>query len=242
MCEEDLKVPAQRRAILNKRLVYPRHDRSGRFTLHQSLGILETTGFTPAIVALDVMDKTATVRVVQAELNDFLGVVIKIAGEVDAVRTAIAAGHAVADQMHGLPVSNTINHPDDRAWKAIESPAEFNPLIQQDVVTIPGATSNENKEPTVSDTESFALGFIETQGFTAVFEAIDNACKAANVEVIGKEKLGGGYVTVIIKGDVAAVKAAIDAGQTKVEGLGNLIAAHVIARPSASVLALLPKT
>ncbi len=187
------------------------------------------------------MDKTATVRVVQAELNDFLGVVIKITGEVDDVRTAIAAGHAVADQMHGSPVSNTINRPDDQAWKAIESPAEFNPLIQQDVVTIPIATSNQNKEPTVSDAESFALGFIETQGFTAVFEAIDNACKAANVEVIGKEKLGGGYVTVIIKGDVAAVKAAIDAGQTKVEGLGNLIAAHVIARPSASVLALLPQ-
>ena len=76
---------------------------------------------------------------------------------------------------------------------------------------------------------SFALGFIETQGFTAVFEAIDTACKAANVEVIGKEKLGGGYVTVVIKGDLSAVTAAIAAGQVKVEGLGKLIAAHVIA-------------
>jgi microcompartment protein CcmL/EutN len=93
----------------------------------------------------------------------------------------------------------------------------------------------------VADQPTFALGFIETQGFTAVFEAIDSACKAANVEVLGKEKLGGGYVTVVVKGDVAAVKAAIDAGKSKVEGLGKLIAAHVIARPSASVLALLPK-
>ena len=193
------------------------------------------------MVALDAMDKAATIHVVQAELNDFLGVVIKITGEVDAVRSAIETGHAVADQMHGSPVSNTINRPDDRAWKAIESAVEFNPLIQQNVVTMPTTTSNENKEPTVSDATHFALGFIETQGFTAVFEAIDHACKAANVEVIGKEKLGGGYVTVIIKGDVAAVKAAIDAGQTKVEGLGKLIAAHVIARPSDSVLALLPQ-
>jgi len=182
------------------------------------------------------MDKTATIQVVQLELNDFLGVVIKIAGELDAVQSAIEAGHAVADQMHGLPVSNTISRADDEAWKAIESPVEFNPLIQQHVVIVP-----TYKEPAVSDAASFALGFIETQGFTAVFEAIDNACKAANVEVIGKEKLGGGYVTVIIKGDVAAVKAAIDAGQAKVEGLGKLIAAHVIARPSDSVLALLPK-
>ena len=89
---------------------------------------------------------------------------------------------------------------------------------------------------------SFALGLIETQGFTAVFEAIDSACKAANVEVVCKEKLGGGYITVVIKGDVAAVKAAVDAGKQKVEGLGKLIAAHVIARPSSAVLNLLPKT
>ncbi|MCH2124700.1 MAG: BMC domain-containing protein [Pirellulaceae bacterium] len=92
----------------------------------------------------------------------------------------------------------------------------------------------------MADTTNLALGFIETQGFTAVFEAIDTACKAANVEVIGKEKLGGGYVTVVVKGDVAAVNAAVDAGQTKVAALGNLIAAHVIPRPSKNVLALLP--
>jgi ethanolamine utilization protein EutM len=61
------------------------------------------------------------------------------------------------------------------------------------------------------------------------------------VEVLGKEKLGGGYVTVVIKGDVAAVKAAVEAGVSKVNGLGKLIAGHVIARPSAAVLSLLPK-
>jgi carbon dioxide concentrating mechanism protein CcmO len=89
--------------------------------------------------------------------------------------------------------------------------------------------------------ETQALGFIETQGFTAVFEAIDTACKAANVEVVGKEKLGGGYVAIVVKGDLAAVTAAIEAGRPRVEGLGKLIAAHVLARPSASVLSLLPK-
>jgi carbon dioxide concentrating mechanism protein CcmO len=88
----------------------------------------------------------------------------------------------------------------------------------------------------------FAIGMIETQGLTAVIEAIDTACKAASVEVIGKEKLGGGYVTVLIKGDVAAVKAAVEAGKAKVDGLGKLIAAHVIPRPSAAVMSLLPKS
>ena len=211
--------------------------------MEQALGMLETTGFTPAMVALDTMDKTATICVLQVEINDFLGVIIKLSGEVDDVRAAIDAGHAVAERMGGEPVSSIINRPDGEAWKAIESKNEFNPLIQQNVVTVPnprGDAADTSEDSTVSSSASFALGFIETQGYTAVFEAIDNACKAANVEVLGKEKLGGGYVTVIIKGDVAAVHAAIDAGKVKVEGLGKLIAAHVIARPSESVLRLLP--
>lgn len=86
-----------------------------------------------------------------------------------------------------------------------------------------------------------ALGFLETQGFTAVFEAIDTACKAADVEVVGKEKLGGGYVTIVIQGELSAVSAAIAAGKEKVDGLGKLIAAHVLARPSPAVLKLMPR-
>jgi carbon dioxide concentrating mechanism protein CcmO len=70
---------------------------------------------------------------------------------------------------------------------------------------------------------------------------VDTALKAASVEVIGREKLGGGYITVVIKGDVAAVQAAIDAAKGRVEGLGRLIAAHVIPSPSEGVLAILPK-
>ncbi len=81
---------------------------------------------------------------------------------------------------------------------------------------------------------------IETQGFTAVYAAVDAACKAADVEVVGKEKLGGGYITVIVRGDVAAVSAAVDAGREVAEQLGTVIATHVIARPSEGVLGLLP--
>jgi carbon dioxide concentrating mechanism protein CcmO len=207
-----------------------------------ALGILETTGLTPALVALDVMSKTAEIRVLQAELNDFLGVCIKILGRLDAVQAAIEAGRSIAGQMGGRPVAAVLQRPDPAAWPAIESPAEYNPLIQQDVVFQPAnqpvADTDRNQEPNMNQQ---ALGFIETQGFTAVFEAIDTACKAANVEVVGKEKLGGGYVTVVIRGDVAAVNAAVAAGSAKVEGLGTLIAAHVVARPSSTVLSLLPK-
>ncbi len=214
------------------------------FAVHDSLGMLETTGYTPAMVALDTMEKTAGVRVVQAEINDFLGIIIKLAGSPEQLSAALDAGFRIAHQMGGQPVRDLINRPDQEAWRAIESPAENNPLIQQDVVHLPVAPAGNSipaSEPhPMSQTTSFALGFIETQGFTAVFEAIDTACKAANVEVVGKEKLGGGYVTVVVKGDVAAVKAAIDAAQPKVDNLGKLIAAHVIPRPSQSVLALLP--
>lgn len=214
--------------------------------MNQALGILETTGFTPALAALDVMAKAADVTVLQAELNDFLGVCIKIEGSTDNVQAAIQAGVPIAESMGGQPVSTVINRPAEVARPALQSATEFNPLIQQDVVHFPNfeyttSHSRSTKEQDVAPAKPFALGLIETQGFTAVFEAIDSACKAANVEVVGKEKLGGGYVTVIIKGDVAAVKAAIEAGSEKVEGLGKLIAAHVIARPSDAVLGLLPK-
>jgi microcompartment protein CcmL/EutN len=217
----------------------------------EALGFLETTGFTPALVAIDVMEKTSGVRVLQAELNDFLGVCVKIGGSLAAVRAALDAGEQIARQMGGAPVVDCIARPQHQAERAIYSQREFNPLIQQDVVFIPSPTTatetpihdiTDGREPNMPQDKPNALGLIETQGFTAVFEAIDHACKAANVEVVGKEKLGGGYVTVIIRGDVAAVTAAIEAGKTRVGQLGKLIAAHVIPRPSDSVLSLLPKS
>jgi len=213
--------------------------------VNDAFGMLESTGLTPTLAAVDAMEKTAQIRVVQCELNDFYGICTKIAGPVAAVRTAIAAGRDVAEKMGGQPVATVIARVDDEAVRAIESPREFNALIEQDVVFFPQyestATPAINKGCTMTE-KNRALGLIETQGFTAVFEAIDTACKVANVRVIGKEKLGGGFITIIIEGDLSAVHAAIDAGQTKVEGLGKLIAAHVIARPSESVLALLPRS
>lgn len=201
-----------------------------------AFGVLETTGWTSAMVALDTMEKAARIRVWQVELNDFLGTCIKISGSADAVRTAIDAGHSVAEQMMGKPVSTMAAKLSEEAVRGIVSAVEISPLIQQAVVK----NLFNSEEALVSSDSIQALGFIETQGFTAVFEAVDTACKAAQVEVVGKEKLGGGYVTIVLRGDVAAVRAAIDAARPKVDGLGKLIAAHVIARPSQSVLALLP--
>lgn len=204
-----------------------------------AFGVLETTGFTPAMVALDAMEKTGRIELRQLELNDMLGVCIKISGDVASVQAALDQGLAVAHKMQGKPVSHVICRPETRAAQAVNSVEETSPLIQQAVVLNPRPSSQAT--PMNSSEPVSALGFIETQGFTAVFAAIDTACKAANVEVVGKEKLGGGYITIVIRGDVAAVKAAVDAGQAAVDGLGKLIAAHVIPRPSASVISLLPK-
>jgi len=220
-----------------------------------ALGIFETLGWAAAIVALDHMAKAAHVVVLQAEWNDMLGSVIKIAGGTSDVQSALEAGLRVANSMHPQTDSSSaqkslvrlINRPDEQALRAILSPDEYNVLIEQSVVKRPlnlsteTPSSNSLGEQATMASNSQALGFIETQGFTAVFEAIDTACKAASVEVVGKEKLGGGYVTVVIRGDVAAVNAAIEAAKPRVEGLGKLIACHVIARPSEAALSLLPK-
>ena len=85
-----------------------------------------------------------------------------------------------------------------------------------------------------------ALGMIETKGFVAMVEAADAMVKAAKVELVGYEKTGGGYVTAIVRGDVAAVKAATEAGQRAAERVGEVVAVHVIPRPHANVDSTLP--
>ncbi len=87
---------------------------------------------------------------------------------------------------------------------------------------------------------SDALGMIETRGFAAMVEASDAMAKAAKVELSGYEKTGGGYVTAIVRGDVAAVRAALDAGGRAAERVGEVISIHVIPRPHANVDETLP--
>jgi microcompartment protein CcmL/EutN len=87
---------------------------------------------------------------------------------------------------------------------------------------------------------SEALGMIETKSFAAVVEAADAMVKAAKVELVSYEKTGGGYVTVVVRGDVAAVKAATDAGIRAAEKVGDVVAVHVIPRPHSNVDKILP--
>ncbi|MBU3191144.1 BMC domain-containing protein [Clostridium bowmanii] len=85
-----------------------------------------------------------------------------------------------------------------------------------------------------------ALGLIETRGLVGAIEAADAMIKAANVTLVGKVLVGGGLVTVMVRGDVGAVKAATDAGAAAVERVGELISVHVIPRPHEEVESILP--
>jgi ethanolamine utilization protein EutM len=85
-----------------------------------------------------------------------------------------------------------------------------------------------------------ALGMIETKGFIGMVEASDAMVKAAKVDLVGYEKIGGGYVTAIVRGDVAAVKAATEAGARAAQKVGELVSVHVIPRPHENIDAVLP--
>lgn len=85
-----------------------------------------------------------------------------------------------------------------------------------------------------------ALGMIETKGLVGSIEAADAAAKAANVEIVHKEYIGAGYVTILVRGDVASVKAATDAGAAAARRVGELVAVHVIPRPHADLEASMP--
>ena len=85
-----------------------------------------------------------------------------------------------------------------------------------------------------------ALGMVETRGLTAAIEAADSMLKAANVVLVGTEKIGSGLVTVKVRGDLGAVKAAVEAGAANASKLGELVATHVIPRPHGDVEKILP--
>ena len=199
----------------------------------EALCFLEIGGWSPAMVVLDAMEKNASIRILQTELNDAPGVCLKLAGSVGDLHSATRAAEDTAAAMQVAILTHVIPRPAPGSSAAYLAQPDFNLLIEQPSVQIP--------EAPMPDQANFAVGLIETQGFTAVFEAIDTALKTANVEVLAREKLGGGYITVVIKGDVSAVRAAVDAAKVSVEGLGKLIAAHVIPSPSQGVLSLLPK-
>ena len=106
--------------------------------------------------------------------------------------------------------------------------------------TTPAAAPVEENKTEVRKMAQEALGMVETRGLTAAIEAADSMCKAANVVLVGTEKIGSGLVTVMVRGDVGAVKSAVEAGGANAAKLGELVATHVIPRPHNDVEKILP--
>ena len=127
------------------------------------------------------------------------------------------------------------------ASNVIAAPAEE---VIEKVIT---KANTAKKEPVKKTTEQEkkvmvqqALGMVETRGLVAAIEAADAMLKAANVELVGTEKIGSGLVSVMVRGDVGAVKAAVEAGLAAAQKLGEIIATHVIPRPHTDVEKILP--
>ncbi len=113
-----------------------------------------------------------------------------------------------------------------------------------DVKEVKAETKNTTKKEIIKEevkmTQKEALGMIETRGLVAAIEAADAMLKAANVELVGTEKIGSGLVSVMVRGDVGAVKAAVEAGSSSATRLGEIIATHVIPRPHTDVEKIIP--
>src|SRR5205085_7665356 len=142
----------------------------------ETLVLIEIGGWSPAMIVLDAMEKTAGVRVLQAELNDRPGVCLKLHGTLGDVQAAASAAGEMARAMQIEMTAHVIPAPAEGSNKAYQAAPEYNPLIEQRTVHDPAVhdrtAQNPEKNMKNQVQASFAVGLIETQGFTAVFEAI----------------------------------------------------------------------
>ncbi len=197
-----------------------------------SLALLEVSNLAPAFVVADFCSKSAGVHLMGIESTDGADQCIKLVGPTSGVAHAAEAGQAMAQKM-GSRTSLCVMPAPVEATRLLADPSPvYSPLLGLYDYRIPREDSMNNTD---------ALGLLETQGLVAALHATDDMLKASNVKIVGKEKIGAAYVTIIVRGDVAAVQTAIETGKQSVERLGGtLIMADVIARPHAELTALLP--
>jgi ethanolamine utilization protein EutM len=197
-----------------------------------SLALLEVNNLAPSFMVADQCAKSATVRILGIESADGAGQCIKLAGPVADVTAAAQMGVDLARRMGSSAMFSILAAPLDVTRQLADCQPIFSPLLGVYDNRIP-------KDDNMATTE--ALGLLETQGLVAALHATDDMLKASNVTLAGKEKIGAAYVTIMVRGDVAAVQTAIDVGRQTVERLGGkLILADVIPRPHADLAKLLP--
>lgn len=199
----------------------------------RSLGYLEVPFLSVSAMVADAAVKSARVELLGFEPTGIETICIRLAAtSVGDLEIALATGRETATRLGTSAVASLLPRPSAALFHLNDQPNTINPLYG----------GREELRPSLSTTMNThqAIGILETQGLTAILQATDAMLKAADVELVGKEKIGAAYVTIIVRGDVAAVTAAVDAGANAVGDLGKIIAAHVIARPHESLLRLLP--
>lgn len=204
-----------------------------------ALGFIETPGFSITALVADAAVKASAVRLLGFETTGGENLLIRLAGDTAAVQSALDAAERHAEQLGSRATVRRLSRPADGINALIHFSNSQNPLYGGRDQVLP--TDFPQPKNIVMSQKQEAIGILETQGLAAILEATDAMLKSANVTLVGKEKIGAAYVTVIVRGDVAAVTAAVDAGAKAVGSLGKLIAAHVIARPHDDLTALLPK-
>lgn len=202
-----------------------------------AVGVLEVGPLFVTIVVADAALKAARVRLVQIEANARGQQAIKLTGPTAAVEAAVAAGQAMARAMHAdCDQSVWPTYSPGAAGEMINSPQSYSGILEHNEMMLPRLRGEG-----VTMAEEWALGMIETQGLIGTIEAADAMLKAASVKLVGKEKIGAAYVTVMVEGTVADVQAAVDAGAAAAAKVGHLIGKHVIPRPHPELLSLLPR-
>ncbi len=198
-----------------------------------SLVLIEVANLSPAFLVADACAKSSSVHLLGIESTDGAEQCIKLVGPMGAVAHAAEEAAALARRMGSQAMVSVLPAPLEATRLLADAPPVYSPLLGLYDYRIPRTESMSTQE---------ALGLLETQGLVAALHATDDMLKSSNVTLVGKEKIGAAYVTIMVRGDVAAVQTAIATGKQTVERLGGkLILADVIARPHPELAALLPK-
>lgn len=204
----------------------------------QSLAFIGTPFLSITLMVADQVTKASGVKLLGLDTSGDTEVVMRFEGPTSSLTIATETAQTRATELGTTAVISLLPAPADEMAAVTDRPNTINGLLNSREQILPTDRSRF-KHPFHMSPSPAAIGILETHGYTALLNATDKMIKAANITIVAKEKIGAGLVTIVIRGDVAAVTAAIDAGREAVGSLGKVIAAHVIARPNDEVIALI---
>lgn len=184
--------------------------------MSDAIGMVETVGLVGVVEAGDAMAKAASVQLLGWDRVGSGLVTVFCSGDVAAVKSAVDAGSTAAAKVGEVHSVHVIPRPHSELTAVVP----------------------ERDDSSDSDDRIRALGLIETKGTIGVVEAADAMSKAADVEIVKLQDIGGGYITVLVSGDVGSVQASVSAGAESAERVGELVSQHVIPRPHDDLVAL----